>query len=113
MKFEEAYGLNKQGEWRCAWCEYSTPHKGKAIRHAWSKHGWEIEIEPVQVGYPAPELSPYDNAIVVEYTGDGFEVVRVELTPEENAQEVVYFGDGLNSEQREALADLEDIEEAQ
>lgn len=105
VKFKDFYRITPNGEWRCNLCEYSSPHVDKARRHAWGKHGVEIEQEAIKVRYPERELSPEENALVVEYTGDGGPVERVELTPEENAQEVVYFGDGLNSEQREALAE--------
>lgn len=110
VKFKDFYRITPNGEWRCTLCEYSSPHVDKAKRHAWSKHGVEIEADVILVRYPERELSPEENALVVEYTGDGGPVVRVELSPEENAQEVVYFGDRLNSEQREALAEHKNTE---
>jgi hypothetical protein len=109
MKFNEFF-KRVNCEWKCPYCEYTTQLPEKAKRHAWSKHGIGIEAEAIRVKYPEKELSPEENALVVEYTGDGGEVERVELSPEENAQEVVYFGDRLNSEQREALAEHKNTE---
>lgn len=62
---ESFYEL-KGGEWRCQMCEYSTPHREKARRHAWSRHGVELEAEVVEVVYPEKVLTPEENAVVVK-----------------------------------------------
>lgn len=64
MKFDEFYQFVKW-EWKCTRCEYTTPHRNKARAHAWSKHGQEIEQEPVVVKYPEREKTPEENAILV------------------------------------------------
>ena len=64
VKFEEFYEV-VNGEWKCGKCEYTTPHRNKARAHAWSKHGQEIEQEPVVVKYPEKELTPEENAVLV------------------------------------------------
>jgi hypothetical protein len=54
------------GEYRCQVCEYTSPHREKARRHAWSRHGVELEAEVVEVVYPEKVLTPEENAVVVK-----------------------------------------------